>query len=75
MQSTLFHLISSDFVKGLETAVFGAVITALYQAVTSGGSIDWKTILGVAIASGLGYLARKFNTDQKGNLFGIGSRG
>jgi len=52
-----------DFLKGLVTAVLTAPVTIIMQSLDAGDFVfDWKTILKVAIAGGLGYLVKNFLT-------------
>ncbi|HEY4326155.1 MAG TPA: hypothetical protein VGN20_19365 [Mucilaginibacter sp.] len=61
--STLFSLNFQDLAKGLLVAVGGAVIAAIETSVQAGSlTFNWKTIGGVALASGLSYLAKNFFT-------------
>jgi len=61
--SQLFTLDFKDLAKGLLVAVGGAIISAIETSVSAGSlTFNWKTIVGVAIASGLSYLAKNFFT-------------
>lgn len=66
--SKLFRLNELDFLKGLITAIFGAILTALYDAFQS-NEFDWKKIGTTAILAGLSYLMVRFNSNSKGYLF------
>jgi hypothetical protein len=61
--SPLFTLDFKDLGKGLLVAVGGAVIAAVETSVQAGSlTFNWKTISGVAFASGLSYLGKNFFT-------------
>lgn len=61
--SSLFTLDLKDLGKGLLVAVGGAVIGAIETSVKVGSlTFDWKAIGGIALASGLAYLAKNFFT-------------
>jgi hypothetical protein len=61
--SLLFTLDFKDLGKGLLVAIGGAVISAIETSVQAGSlTFNWKTIAGVALASGLSYLAKNFFT-------------
>lgn len=66
MYTKMFSWTSSDFIKGLITAVFGAVIMTLAGIAQQPGfniaTVDWNTILQVAIGSFLGYVSKNFFT-------------
>ncbi|HEY4326400.1 MAG TPA: hypothetical protein VGN20_20620 [Mucilaginibacter sp.] len=61
--SSLFTLNWNDLGKGLLVAVGGAVIGAIETSVKAGSlTFDWKSIGGIALASGLAYLSKNFFT-------------
>ncbi len=68
--SKLFDLSWRDLVKGLIMAVGSAVLTALYQAITNGGQIDWNVIGTVGISAAVAYLIKNVFTDESGKLGG-----
>lgn len=74
MASVLLRLNLKDFVHGLVTAVFGAAVTTVQEAIATGGfdfaTYDWKLVLNVAIAAGLAYVGKKFFSDSEGKVFG-----
>lgn len=77
-QSSLFSLNSKDFAKGLITAIFSAVIIAIYQIVTTVGfdlfSVDWNlilhTVINTGVAAFLAYLSKNFLSDNEGKVLG-----
>ena len=61
--SSLFSLNFKDLMKGLLVAVGGAVFAAAESSLQAGQlSFNWQTLAGVALASGLSYLAKNFFT-------------
>ncbi len=68
--SKLFSLEVKDFIKGLVVTVLTAVLSTLYQLLSAGGHIDWKSVGGAAILSGLAYLIKQLGTDTNGKLLG-----
>ena len=73
MKSELFKLATADWVKGLITAVIGAVLVTVQQAISNGGvaSIDWQFVSGVAITAGVSYLVKNFFSDGSGKFGGV----
>ena len=70
MQSTLFTLNSTDFIKGLLMAVLSTVITIVYQTVEAGSLVfDWTAIGTMAITSALAYIMKNLFTNSQGKLF------
>jgi hypothetical protein len=70
MNSTLFNLNSSDFIKGLVMAVLSTVITIVYQTVQAGSLVfDWKAIGTMALTSALAYIIKNLFTNSTGKLF------
>lgn len=78
LQSKLFSLTTSDFVRSAWTAVSVAVIGAIARIVLATGfdvfATDWKAagmmFVNVAIVAFVGDLARRFMTDSNGAVFG-----
>ncbi len=70
--STMFKLVSNDFIKGLVVAVLTAVLTAIAQLLQVSGfsSFDWNQILSVAITAGVAYLAKNYLSDENGKVLG-----
>jgi hypothetical protein len=69
MQSTLFTLNTSDFIKGLLMAVLSTVITVVYQTVEAGSLVfDWKSIGTMALTSALAYIMKNLITNSQGQL-------
>ena len=70
MQSTLFTLNTTDFIKGLLMAVLSTVITIVYQTVEAGSLVfDWKAIGTMALTSALAYIMKNLLTNSDGQLF------
>lgn len=64
--SSLFSLDFKDLGKGLLVAIGGAAIAAVESSVRAGSlTFSWKTIAGVAVASGLSYLGKNFFTPSQ----------
>jgi hypothetical protein len=78
MNSPLLKLNSGDFMRGAATAVFAAVVAALYGIVYQEGfdlfSADWlsigKLITNAAIYSFMGYIGKNLMTADNGKIFG-----
>ncbi len=79
--SKLFKLDLSDFFNGLIIAVLGNVVFyllvifgELYKLALNGDpfqiSINWNTILVIAVFSALTYLSKRFVSDSAGNVLG-----
>lgn len=76
--SNLYNLQSKDFINGAITAVFAAIFLALSGLISQNGfdlfSADWSEIGKIALNAGVagfvGYIGRKFFTDQNGKLLG-----
>jgi hypothetical protein len=64
--SEFLHLDWVDLSKGLIVAMGGATISAVQSSLEAGSfTFNCKTIAGVALASGLSYLAKNFFTPAK----------
>ena len=74
MNSKFLSLNAQDFLKGLIVAVFGAVISLLYQLVNNGGDIFTLVALqnmgSVALTATLAYLLKQLSTNSEGQPFG-----
>jgi hypothetical protein len=71
MNSPIFTLNSSDFLKGLIMAVLSTVITVVYQTVETGSLIfDWKAIGTMALTTALAYIMKNLFTNSAGKFFG-----
>jgi hypothetical protein len=71
MNSPIFTLNSSDFLKGLIMAVLSTVITVVYQTVEAGSLVfDWKAIGTMALTTALAYIMKNLFTNSTGQLFG-----
>ena len=63
-----------DWVNGLSTAIFTAVIPVLYQATQQGMDLlhyDWASVGKLALSAGFGYILRKFLTTEDGHVMGV----
>ena len=71
MNSPIFKLNSSDFLKGLIMAVLSTVITVVYQTVEAGSLVfDWKAIGTMALTTALAYIMKNLFTNSAGQFFG-----
>lgn len=78
MQNGLFTLNSNDFVKGLVTAVVGAIAATIYGIVVQAGfelfTADWSAIgmlaLKAAIIAFVSYLGKNYMSDSQGRVLG-----
>jgi len=71
MNSPIFTLNSSDFLKGLIMAVLSSVITVVYQTIESGSLVfDWKAIGTMALTTALAYIMKNLFTNSTGKFFG-----
>jgi hypothetical protein len=67
----LWTLKLGDWERGLIVAILTAPLTIIYQSVMTTPItlvFDWKTILGAAIAGGIGYILKNFATGSNGKL-------
>ncbi len=79
MKNGLFKLKANDFVKGLATAVFAAIVTAVYKVVSDAGfdffGVDYvslgKLLVNVGGAAFIGYLMKNFFSTNDGSVLGI----
>ena len=67
MFSKLWTIKLSDWQRGLVIAVIMAVITTIYEGLQS-GTVNWKTVLTVAIGAGLSYFGKNFITGSNGKI-------
>jgi hypothetical protein len=71
MNSPIFTLNTSDFLKGLIMAVLSSVITVVYQTVEAGSLVfDWKAIGTMAVTAALAYIMKNLFTNSTGKFFG-----
>lgn len=74
MNSELFKLNLKDVGKGLLVAVLASVFTYLASILNvpafSWASFDWGEVIKIALASGIGYLAKNFISDRQGKVLG-----
>lgn len=58
-----------DIIKGLITAVFGAVGGIILPIIQSGSlTIDWSVVMKAAIAAAFGYLGKQLFTNSEGQF-------
>lgn len=72
--SGFFSINFFEVLKGLAVAMFGALITGLYDVFVSGVSIEFtwiffKPIVIAAVTAGLAYLMKTFFQNSSGVLF------
>jgi EamA domain-containing membrane protein RarD len=66
MNSSIFTLNKTDFLKGLIIAVLTAVITVAYNTVQTGTlSFDWKAISTAAASAALAYIMKNLLTNSQ----------
>lgn len=76
--SEFLRLNSKDFIKGAVTAVFAAVVLAVYNIIGAPGfdlfTVDWSAVFQVsvnaAVAAFIGYIGKQLLTDEDGKLMG-----
>ena len=69
MNSKLLWLNLGDFERGLIVAVLSAVLTVIYQSVSTGSFvINWTSVLAVAAASGISYILKNLGTNSEGKI-------
>lgn len=67
--SKFLALNTLDLVKGLITAIFGAVSGIILPIIQSGSfSIDWMMVVRAALAAAFGYLAKNLFTNSDGQF-------
>ena len=59
-----------DAVVGLGFAICGGLVLALYNSVSAGGTIDFRTIIMSGISTGLLYLIKTYFSDDQGRIGG-----
>lgn len=75
--SKFLSLNTQDFIKGLVTAVFGAVLTVLYTVTQQPDfnlfSVDWmrvgSNVVNVSVIVMVSYLSKNFFTNGNGEMF------
>lgn len=81
MNNKLFNLNWRDILHSLFVAIgsvltvsTGAVVKYVYDTLVNNNHdlsvLNWKTLLGVAVTGAVGYLWKKFFSDQKGDVLG-----
>ena len=73
MNTQIGDLSLKDWLKGLVMAVITAVLSLVYQLLTSSQAIDYKQIGVVALTAALAYILKQLGTDEQGNILGVGS--
>ena len=67
--STFLRINVLDIVKGLITAVFGAVGGIILPVIQSGSfTIDWSIVMKAAVAAAFGYLGKQLFTNSEGQF-------
>ncbi|HXS58998.1 MAG TPA: hypothetical protein VN726_22900 [Hanamia sp.] len=62
-QSSFLNLNLQDLIKGLLTAIGGAVMAIILPSIQAGNlTLDWTTIWHTAVAAGLAYLSKNLFT-------------
>jgi len=74
MNTQIGNLNLGDWLKGLVMAVITAVLTLVYQLLTSSQAIDYKQIGIVALTAALAYILKQLGSDEQGNILGVGSK-
>ena len=74
MNTQIGDLSLKDWLKGLVMAVITAVLSLVYQLLTSSQAIDYKQIGVVALTAALAYILKQLGTDEQGNILGVGSK-
>ena len=71
MQSRLFTLVKSDYVKAAVIAVLAPVVTYIYQYLsTSDGTFDVRELGKIAVSAFVAYLLKNFLTTSEGKFLG-----
>lgn len=78
MNSSMFNWSSNDFVRSVTTAVFVAVVAALYGLTSQANfdlfTVDWSAVLKLIVNSAfitfMARMAEKFVTADNGKIFG-----
>ena len=71
MKSNFFSLNLFDILKGLVVSVIATVLTAILNLLQTGAdlfSLDWKSILTIAITSGIAYIVKNLLTNNKDEI-------
>ena len=64
-QSTMYKLLTRDFLKALIMAIGAPVLTFLYDSLKAENFVfEWKKLLIVAASAGVAYLIKNFFTDD-----------
>lgn len=78
MESKLFRINIKDVGRGVLVACLSAVFLKLATALNAPGfsfaEYDWSGLLQVALASGMGFIAKEFFTDSQGTILGRADR-
>jgi len=74
MNTQIGNLSLKDWLKGLVMAVITAVLSLVYQLLTSNQAIDYKQIGIVALTAALAYILKQLGSDEQGNILGVGSK-
>lgn len=74
LTSGFLKLNLQDWINGLSTAIFTAVIPVLYQATQQGVNLfsyDWASVGKLALSAGVGYILRKLMSNDKNEVLGV----
>lgn len=67
--SQLFSLIPKDFLNGLFVAVTSAVFGYVIMSLEKGNfSLDWNALGILALSTALGYINKRFISNDKGDI-------
>jgi hypothetical protein len=67
-RSKLLKLGKNDYVKGLIVAILTAVLTAIYQTLTTGYVVSYKEVATVSVISAIGYILKNLGTNENGEI-------
>jgi hypothetical protein len=67
-RSKLLRLGKNDYIKGLIVAILTAVLTAIYQTLTTGYVVSYKEVATVSVISAIGYILKNLGTNESGEI-------
>lgn len=70
-KSNFFSLNIFDILKGFFVAVITAILTTILNLLQTGSdilSLDWKSILSVALTAGIAYIVKNLLTNNKDEI-------
>lgn len=71
MKSNFMNLNIFDILKGFFVAVITAILTTILNLLQTGSdilSLDWKSILSVALTAGIAYIVKNLMTNNKDEI-------